>query len=312
MTAISWPEKLHVVGDASVDYFVRVPHLANADGKAIGRLVGVHGGGMSANLAASAASTGVAVRLVTRVGADEDGRGALDELAALGVDVSQSFVEREGRTWLCFVQLDASSEKALVGADTGLKVPAVADAALPTGARELVALLADDAHWAGEIAVAARALGHRVAIDLEPDAVRPGRDDFERLVGAVDIVFMNHAAAALFGGEHDAARELLTRGASVLVVSAGAAGATAWTSDRAVLHARAADPVDVVDTTGAGDALAGTMLGVLASGRDLADALAEGVRAASRCVGHIGGRSHLARPDASTIDLLHTRETTPT
>ncbi|MBB4683167.1 carbohydrate kinase family protein [Amycolatopsis jiangsuensis] len=296
------------MGDASVDYFVRVPHLATADGKAIGRLVGVHGGGMSANLAASAASAGAAVRLVTRVGADEDGRNALAELAALGVDVSQSLVERAGRTWLCFVQLDGTGEKALVGADTGLKFPAVADAAVPTGSSELVALLADDAQWAGEIAVAARAEGHRVAIDLEPDAVRPGDTDYERLIGAVDIVFMNHAAATLLGGEHAAARELLARGVSVLVISAGAAGATVRTNDDVVLHAKAAAPVDVVDTTGAGDALAGTMLGALASGRNLADALAEGVRAASRCVGHIGGRSHLAHPGAPTVELIQTTE----
>ncbi|MFC7110472.1 PfkB family carbohydrate kinase [Nonomuraea rubra] len=113
------------VGDASVDYFVRVPHIAVADDKAIGRLVGVHGGGMSANLAAAASFAGARAALATAVGSDEPGRQALERLAAHGVDVSASIAVPGGHTWFCVIQLDATGEKSLVGAVTEVKIPAV-------------------------------------------------------------------------------------------------------------------------------------------------------------------------------------------
>lgn len=80
--------RLVVVGDASIDYFVQVPHIAGNDNKAIGSLSGVYGGGMSANLAAAAARHGIAVDLITKTGAGPDTDAALAELNRLGVSSS--------------------------------------------------------------------------------------------------------------------------------------------------------------------------------------------------------------------------------
>ncbi|MFC7110473.1 carbohydrate kinase family protein [Nonomuraea rubra] len=55
--------------------------------------------------------------------------------------------------------------------------------------------------------------------------------------------------------------------------------------------------LDVVDTTGAGDALAGAFTGSWIRGRSLADSLRAGVAAASLCVSHLGSRAYL---DAGT------------
>ncbi|SDR85304.1 carbohydrate kinase family protein [Microlunatus soli] len=289
--------RLVVVGDASIDYFVRVPHIAGNDNKAIGSLAGVYGGGMSANLAAAAARQGIAVDLITKTGAGPDTDVALDELRRLGVSLEHSLRDLDHPTWMCFVQLDPSGEKALTGADTGIKLPTIEeiDASIMTGA-EIVAPLADDLTWATAVAELAHDHGARVAVDLEPDAFEPEQPQFARLIELSDIVFLNASSAAKLAstGAPAAAGRLLQLGASLVITSAGANGAFSLDRDGVLHRARLRQPVIAVDTTGAGDALAGAFLGALLTGADIHDSLRRAVAQATRCVTAVGGRSYLS------------------
>lgn len=288
--------RLVVVGDASIDYFVQVPHIAGNDNKAIGSLSGVYGGGMSANLAAAAARHGIAVDLITKTGAGPDTDAALAELRGLGVSLEHSLRDLDHPTWMCFVQLDASGEKALTGADTGIKIPAIEeiDPSVLAGA-DIVAPLADDLEWAAAVAELGRERGARVAVDLEPDAFEPGQPEFARLLGLSDIVFLNAASAAkLAATPREAAQRVIRLGAELVVLSEGAHGAS--TVDRGgVLHrARLTGEVTAVDTTGAGDALAGAFLGALLAGSGVSESLRRAVAQATRCVTAVGGRTYLS------------------
>ncbi|WP_406643169.1 carbohydrate kinase family protein [Amycolatopsis sp. WGS_07] len=288
--------RLVVVGDASIDYFVQVPHIAGNDNKAIGSLTGVYGGGMSANLAAAAAQHGIAVDLITKTGAGPDTDAALAELRRLGVSIEHSLRDLAHPTWMCFVQLDASGEKALTGADTGIKVPAIEeiDASVMTGA-DLVAPLADDLEWASAVAELARERGARVAVDLEPDAFEPDQPEFARLLGLSDIVFLNAASATKLAAEpRDAACRLIQLGAELVVISEGAHGASTLDRDGVVHRARLRGEVTAVDTTGAGDALAGAFLGALLAGAEVRESLRRAVAQATRCVTAVGGRTYLS------------------
>ncbi|MBE1584345.1 carbohydrate kinase family protein [Nonomuraea angiospora] len=296
------------VGDASVDYFVRVPHIATADDKAIGRLVGVYGGGMSANLAAAARFAGARAALATAVGSDEPGRQALDRLAAQGVDVSASITVPGGHTWFCVIQLDRSGEKSLVGAVTEVKIPAgdqVSDDLLRTA--RVVAPLADDLDWAIGLAARARANGAKVAVDLEPDAVAGRWDQVRTLARHSDLVFCNQGAVQVLadGDPARCAELLISAGARVVVVTGGRHGAACHSREES-WTARGPE-IDVVDTTGAGDALAGAFTGSWILGRSLADSLRAGVATASLCVSHLGSRSYL---DAGTGIETYARNVT--
>ncbi|MDQ4137366.1 MAG: PfkB family carbohydrate kinase, partial [Actinomycetota bacterium] len=55
-------------------------------------------------------------------------------------------------------------------------------------------------------------------------------------------------------------------------------------------------PAEVVDTTGAGDAFAAGFLAEWVRSRSVHEAASEGVRAAARCVGIVGGRPGEAAP----------------
>lgn len=288
---------LTVVGDASIDYFVRVPHIAGNDNKAIGTLVGIFGGGMSANLAAAAAVQGVQVQLITKTGFGHDSEEALRELEGLGVATGNSVHDSEHRTWMCFVQLDDSGEKALTGADTGIKLPMIEEIT-PTTIQNsrIVAPLADDLLWALQVARPAKDSGALIAIDLEPDAFEPSDPELAELLGLTDIVFINAASARKFSADDPvaAAQALHALGPDLVVVSDGPGGAYASSSDGEVYRAQLTDAVHAVDTTGAGDALAGAFLGSRLAGETVQRSLERAVAQASASVTRVGSRTYLA------------------
>lgn len=307
MTASDRTVDVLAIGDASVDYVIEVPHIVGPDDKAIGTLRGVFGGGMSANLAAAAGASGGRASLLTVVGADEAGRDAVERLRENGVAVMTDPHQVPAQTWFCMIQLDPSGEKALVGARTGAKVPAL-DAVpddLLRSAR-VVAPLADDIPWAIDLARRAKAAGARVAVDLESSALDAGPALTETLLGLSDVVFANAGTVRRLTGEGRvavAAHAMLDAGASVAVLSAGRDGAACFTGSEA--WSAVGPAVDVVDTTGAGDALAGAFLARWIAGAAVEECLAAGVATASLCVEHLGSRGYLDR--AGLDDVLRNR-----
>jgi sugar/nucleoside kinase (ribokinase family) len=105
--------------------------------------------------------------------------------------------------------------------------------------------------------------------------------------------FCNHEEFAALGGE-DPQRFRRRWSLEGLIVKAGALGVTAYTQDGAV-HVPALTARPVVDTTGAGDAIAAGMLAhLMQAGRDanrLQEALVWGVACASITISDIGVRA---------------------
>lgn len=131
---------------------------------------------------------------------------------------------------------------------------------------------------------------HMLAADSMLSYVHSRSDDARDVLSRAAWYFCNHEEFAALGGEDP--QEFRRRWAlQGLVVKAGRRGVTAYTEDGAV-HVPALTDRPVVDTTGAGDAVAGGMLarwlttGGVASG--LNDALAWGVACASLTIAAIG------------------------
>lgn len=291
------PIDVLAIGDASVDMFIAVPRLPGRDDKVMGRLLGVHGGGMSANFAAAAAHQQSTAALVAVIGSDERGRACVDELARHGVDVSRVRTVPDAETWQCVLQLDPTGEKALTGADTGLKIPetsAVDDETLARSA--LVHPLADDPRWAAELAQRAKAQGALVAVDLETAALSGGLEAAARLLSHTDLAFTNRGALAAAGfpdpGKGIAA--LRECGPGTVVVTLGAEGAICE-SEVDKLRC-AAVPVEVADSTGAGDAFNGAFAGAYVRGEPLTECLRRAAAMAALAVGSVGSRTYEFEP----------------
>jgi sugar/nucleoside kinase (ribokinase family) len=288
-----------VVGDLMVDVVAAaaapLAHATDTDAR-----VRWTGGGAAANVAAWLAEDRVPVALVARVGDDLAGRGAVDELRAVGVDVRVT-VETDHGTGTCVVVIGADGERTMLpdrGANLALApddVPAELFAAGGHLHLSGYVLLHDGPRAAGLAALDhAREAGMTISVD--PASAAPlravGADAFLGWMRQVELLLPNMDEARALTGESDgeaAARALVASGAArEVVVKAGAAGAL-WTDGRDVVQV-AAPRVDVVDTTGAGDAFAAGWLAARRGGAPVQAALAAACAQGARAVRRAGAR----------------------
>jgi sugar/nucleoside kinase (ribokinase family) len=122
------------------------------------------------------------------------------------------------------------------------------------------------------------------------------RDEVRAVVQRVDVLFLTEVELAALTGNHDwrrSATELCGTGRlRAVVVKMGPLGAACVTADR-IAERPAAPVTEVVDPTGAGDALAGGFLGSIAQvertdDAALATALSEGIQCAADAIVSFG------------------------
>lgn len=256
-------------------------------------------GGVARNVAESLARLGDAVALVSLVGDDESGAALLAHAKTAGIDVSGTARVPDARTaeYVCVLEPDgglamglaamelfARFDRAFVEANAG----ALDGAGLVFGECNL------SADAVSALIARANAAGARLALDAVSVAksARLPRD----LSGTGILFCARDEAEAIVGSAHEPealARALVERGAAAAVVTLGADGLVL--AERGAPPRRLpAPPADVVDVTGAGDALIAGTLHRLAAGAPLADALRTGQRLA---------RLAIARPGAVRADL---------
>ena len=145
----------------------------------------------------------------------------------------------------------------------------------------------------------AHGAGRKVALTLSDTfCVERHLDEWRDLVvDQVDVLFANGAELqVLYGVDLDAAVEQARREVELACVTLGPKGSLLVTAEGTVEVP--AHPVQVVDTTGAGDLYAAGVLHGLASGMALAECGRLGSIAASAVIGHTG-----ARPGQSLAQL---------
>ncbi len=283
-----------VLGDVMVDVVARLsgPLAPGSDSPATVRF---HGGGSAANTAAWLAAAGGRPVLVGRVGDDDRGRTARDELRVLGVDARLA-ADPERPTGTCIVLVGPDGERTMApdaGANDALASGDVPDEVLAAGGHLHVsgyALLRPGPRTAAlETMARAREIGMSVSVDPSSSALLSEAflDDCE----GVELLLPNASEAHALTGEsapERAARALAGRVAEV-VVKLGPDGAL-WTNGEEVLRA-AAEPVEAaVDSTGAGDAFAAGLLHARASGASTAESLAAACKLAAQAVAVPGAR----------------------
>jgi ribokinase len=238
-------------------------------------------GGQAANVAAWVAELGADARCIAKRGVDPAGELVARELEARGVELAGPV--GEGTTGVVVSIVD-DGDRALAS-DRGV-APSFAPEELDAGwvACDVLhlsgyALLREPIAATALLAARlARAQGARISVDVaawtEIRSFGPVR--FRELLDelAPDVLFATEAEWELLGGAY------LT--APLGVLKRGARGCTVLTDD-AKLDFAALD-AEVVDPTGAGDALAAGFL----VGGSLEEAARRGLEAAARCVASVG------------------------
>ncbi|WP_148574798.1 ribokinase [Nocardioides caldifontis] len=303
-----------VVGSLNRDRVCRVTTLPGPGETVLGGEASVGSGGKGGNQAVAASLLGARTAMVGRVGRDDDGRALVADLAKAWVDTTEVLATRTP-TGTAFVLVDAEGENAIVvapGANELLESGATACAVRQlAGPRSVVVTQAEIPTEA--IVAAAREAGQvgcRVVLNLAP--YRPLPD--EVLAACNPLVVNESEAAGLLGRAapdmrgvekaREAVSQLLGRVRSV-VVTAGPDGAVV--GEDGTVHHVPAEQVDVVDTTGAGDAFTGALAAALSAGRSLVEAVELGVRVGSYAVGRPGAQASFPTAAALGLGPMHIR-----
>ena len=259
------------LGDLLLDVIVRLDEPIAPDTDAYGR-THVGAGGQAANVAAWVAALGGRARFVGKRARDGAGRLVADELEGFGVELVGPEVESGTGTVVSIATPDG--QRSMLS-DRGIAPELRAEELemawfrgiswLHLPGYSLVRKPVDEA--AAKAAGAVRAQGGRISVDLSSaSAIRAfGERAFRRRLELLEpeLVFANEDERALVDGDLGA----------TWVVKRGPLGIAVGDEEHA------ARPADVVDTTGAGDALAA---GFLVGGAEL------GLEAAARCVAAMG------------------------
>jgi ribokinase len=276
--------KVTVVGSFNMDLLIRTPRMPVKGETILGGPFITGPGGKGANQAVAAARLDADVTMVVKLGQDAFGDQAAANLAKEGI--RPEFVLRDGasHTGVAFIVVDDAGENMIVVAlgTNALLIPADIDTAHDAIAEAKVVLFQLEspletvthaiclAHEAGVTVMLNPAPGQTLSSELLSlvDVLTPNQTELQLLVGGDLLGFEN-----LTGLEEieSAARELLARGVGSVVVTLGADGALIVTRNT-VQHVPGYT-VEVVDTTGAGDAFNGALAVALAEGRTLPEAV---------------------------------------
>ena len=287
-----------VVGSVNADLVVSVQRLPRPGETVSGGTFARHGGGKGANQAVAAARAGAQVAMVGAVGADDLGDEALRELSGEGIDVAAVARLDDAATGVAAIVVDERGENLIAvasGANAELDGSVVDEAVerLIERGTSGVVLLQQEILEAVVVAGirAARAAGWQVVLNPAPARALPG--DLDGVV-----LTPNADEARTLTGEDDveaAANELVRRTGAPVLVTIGADGCLLVDGDHA--ERIPAPAVDVVDTTGAGDAACGALAAELAAGRPLREAARFAMVAAALSTRVAGAREGMPRRD---------------
>jgi ribokinase len=296
-----------VAGSINQDFVLSVERRPAPGETVTDARLATHNGGKGANQAAAAALLGASVAFLGRVGDDGLGGPLVRSLADKGVDTGVVREAPDSSTGAAFITVTPDGENAITvapGANRRLTAEDVDEASESIGdAKVLVAQMEIPPEVVLRAVEVAAASGTRVLVNLAPPFEVP-----RALLEKLDPLVINeHEAAFLLGervdgvdGALDAAPRLLALGPGSVVVTLGEDGAVF--SDGESAQHLTAPKVEVVDTTGAGDAFVGALAARLAADVPLRDAVAYAVRAGAAAVTEAGAQGAL--PTSDVVEAL--------
>jgi len=295
-----------VVGSVNVDLVVTVERLPAPGETVIGGRFARHHGGKGGNQAIAAARLGAETVFVGAVGDDPFGADARAALAAGGVDTSELATLPGQATGVALILVDENGENSIAvagGANAAIGSVQVRQALrrLTLGPGDVV-LVGHEIRTAATHEALRQARLAKATTILNPAPVGGLQPETLALADVLTPNDLELTALAGDGSPSVRARRVLGDGSSgrAVLVSLGRRGALLVAGRQA--RSIPAPKVEVVDTTGAGDALNGALAAGLVAGLELGEAARRAVAAATLAVtrrGARGGMPTTAELDAS-------------
>ncbi|MBW8349695.1 ribokinase [Bacillus sp. IITD106] len=284
---------ISLVGSINIDLVYRVPYVVNNGETLHSSSHSIHYGGKGANQAVVASQLGANVHFIGKVGKDDFGEQALNNLKDKGVYIDS--VQKEGATGQAIIQVTDAGDNAIVlfpGANflvTPNQIEQEAD--LISASKALLLQLEVPVNTVEKAAEIAAQHGKIVILNPAPSQNLP-----ESLLKNVTFLTPNQTELAQLTGIETTTEEnirsacslLLDKGVGTVVVTLGSKGSFYMNREESgwVQSLR----VDAVDTTGAGDAFNGALAVGICRGDSLRSSIEFATKVAAYVVTQMGAQ----------------------
>ena len=273
----------------------------------MGEEFGMFIGGKGSNQAIAAARLGADVTMIGRLGADLFGDTLMTAHAEESIHTDYVIRDTEVGTGVASILIDADGDNSIVlvpQANMRLSVADIERASESIAAADVL-LLQLEVPIAASKRAAEIAKSNGATVVLNPAPAQKLPDDF---LGQVDILTPNEVETESLSGvrvstatdAEIAAKMLLDKGLSAVILTLGERGALLLTAD--LTQQVPAYSVEVVDTTAAGDAFCGALATGLARGENLVDAVAFANAAGALAVTVLGAAPSM--PTAAQVEAF--------
>lgn len=303
-----------VVGSLNMDLVVRMPQIPRPGETLLGGVFKTFPGGKGANQAVAAARLGARVTMVGCVGNDAFGKEMQDMLAAEGIDNTHVLIHPKMATGVALIQVDDRGQNSIAVASGANFQLTREDVERTIGVISEFDVLVMPLETPMEtIRAAAQMASQRGAKVLLNPA--PAQTLDRSLLELVDVLIPNEYEAAIMTGisalssdaeTRDAAAKLLALGTRKLIITRGSQGAMLF--EQNTESTISAFPVNVVDTTAAGDCFVGALAVALCEDKPLLDAAEFASAAAALAVTRDGAQPSLPRRE-EVMQFLDQRST---
>ncbi len=257
------------LGNCTIDYMAFVPRIISGGEKGVIEGSEVHPGGIMANSLTQLARLGLETEWIGFIGDDDNGKRILREFHTDGIGTNHIVVRPGEQSSYCWVLVAEDGERAgyVVSNVTASITPRDVSEYFRVAIQQADMLLVEVTQFpvdavAAAIEIAKKA-GTRVILDLDSPPTEENRSfgnqqQVDEIVAESDVVATSLVAAAEYTGLHDyqsIAKHLLSKGPELVVITLGRAGCCLADADRFI--SVPGFSVNVVDTTGAGDAFHG-------------------------------------------------------
>lgn len=286
--------KILIVGSLNMDIVVETDTIPAEGETVLGQHAHFIPGGKGANQAVALARLGAEVHMIGAVGTDSFGKDLIAALQAEGIDLT-GIKQVEGEaTGIAIIQLCQQDNRITV-------VPGANHQVLPSdvdtheslfAAADLVLLQMEiPLPTVVQAAAVAKRHGKTVILNPAPAQVLP-----DGLLSQIDYITPNKTELAILTGAQEeqdleqGIQRLLANGAKHVITTLGSKGVAYGTKDCSYATCPSY-AVDVVDTTGAGDAFNAGLAFSIAKGTELAEAATFAGRVAALSVTKLGAQA---------------------
>jgi len=302
------------LGSCTVDFFALVPKLIGAEEKINANRLEIHAGGVTANNLTQVARLGASAGWIGFIGDDENGRIITKQFAEDAMDTSSIIVVAGQHSSFTWIPVDTQGERCIY------MFPNVTAKVTPADLREkFAAHIRRAKHFHTEASQLplepvlegiriAKEAGVRVIFDLDVapsyfiEAGLGTESGLMALLKLVDVLKPCKAAARELSGSTDydtMAQKLLKLGPKLVAITMGGEGCLMARAEK-ISH-MPSFKVNVVDTTGAGDAFMGGLSYALLQGWDDERVGRFANACAALCCTKVGARAMSRLPEVNAL-----------